>query len=206
MLTYTHDVTEYDKTALKAKQNPYNDTIPSHPLDELKYFKEVYNTVDYFNISTLRLIRKIKNYSKTTPHIILKHLLSYGYSSYWSDEEHQKILNNMTALSRHLENPTLYQLLIDLKCDTFDGYMGDIKYKSLQQIILDNQEVFIPWFNNWGVTYTTPLKGLEDFKNVFDELVETLRFLMCDAYECLHWEKNPLSPFVDYGIPYLTNA
>ena len=206
MLTYTHDVTEYDVTALKAKQNPYDDTIPSHPTNELKYFKRDYDTVNYFTVCTQRLINKIKNYSETPPHITLKQLIRCGYTSCWSNEDQRKFLKNMIALSKPTENPTLYQLLINLKYNPFDGYMGEIKNKSFQQIILDNQEAFIPWFNKWGVTYTTPLKDLEDFKNVFNKVIWVLQFLMCDACERLHWEKNPLYPFVAGGIAYLTNS
>ena len=184
----------------------YTGNRQEYLFNDLENFKEKYNTVDYFNISIHRLINKIGKYSEIPPHITIKQLLRCKYSSWCDLNTHQEILNDMMALSGYSENITLYQLLINLGYNPFDGYMGEIKHKSFQQIILDNQEVFIPWFHKWGISYTPPLKDLEEFKKVYYHLISSLECLMHDTCEFLHGDKSPMRRFVKYGIYYLTNT
>ena len=146
VLVFITVFSEYDNEELLNRNSPYWYELPSHTLEELKYFKRDYNLEKYFNKTLNRVNNKIIKYSEKSPHYLLNYLRKCGCLEQY-DNDHIDILKSMAPELVEFETLTSYQILLNLGYNPFDGYSSDIKNKSFQQIILDHWANFVPWFN-----------------------------------------------------------
>ena len=137
---------------------------------------------------------------------LFEEIADYKIHSPSADAFIKNFKDNIFKVTKHPEL-TLYHILSSLGYNPFDGYLENIQEKTLQQIIFNNQDAFIPFFQKWGETYNLPLKSSELDKLLFYlgfEMAERLELILNVLYcEC---PKYKLGVFIDNGIGYITNS